>query len=100
MRFLFSFIFAGIAARLKPTVTALLQRPLQRFRAPTRAGDISQPENPPPSYTAVNPRRPRRFDRLSAAHARGADATRTPGREPRQPDKIRQPGDSPSLGPQ
>ena len=50
MRFLFSFIFAGIAARLKPTVTALLQRPLQRFRAPTRAGDISQPETPPFIY--------------------------------------------------
>ena len=83
MRFLLSFIFAGIAARLKPTVTALLQRPLQRFRAQMRAGDISLPENPPPSYTAVNPRRPMRFDGLSAAHARGADATRTPGREPR-----------------
>ena len=82
MRFLFSFIFAGIAARLKPTVTALLQRPLQRFRAQMRAGDIASLK-PPPSYTAVNPRRPGRFDGLSAAHARGADATRTPGREPR-----------------
>ena len=48
MRFLLSFIFAGIAVRLKPTVTALLQHPLQRFRAPMRAGDISLPEDPPP----------------------------------------------------
>ena len=50
MRFLFSFIFAGIAVRLKPTVTALLQRPLQRFRAQTRAGDIASLKTPPFIY--------------------------------------------------
>ena len=51
MRFLFSFIFAGIAVRLKPTVTALLQRPLQRFRAQTRAGDIASLKTPPFIYS-------------------------------------------------
>ena len=51
MRFLFSFIFAGIAARLKPTVTALLQRPLQRFRAQMRAGDIASLKTPPFIYS-------------------------------------------------
>ena len=41
MRILFSFLFAGIAVRLKPTVTALLQHPLQRFRALALSGDTS-----------------------------------------------------------
>ena len=47
MRILFSLIFAGIAVRLKPTVTALLQHPLQRFRALAPAGDISTLKSPP-----------------------------------------------------
>ena len=47
MRFLLSFIFAGIAVRLKPTVTALLQHPLQRFRALAPFGDAFQPIDPP-----------------------------------------------------
>ena len=41
MRILFSFLFADIAVRLKPTVTALLQHPLQRFRALALSGDFS-----------------------------------------------------------
>ena len=41
MRILFSVIFAGIAVRLKPTVTALLQLPLQVFRALALSSDIS-----------------------------------------------------------
>ena len=48
MRTLFSFLFAGIAVRLKPTVTALLQHPLQVFRALARSGDISTQKSPPP----------------------------------------------------
>ena len=51
MRILFSLIFAGIAARLKPTVTALLQHPLQRCRALAPFGDAFQPIYPPPSQT-------------------------------------------------
>ena len=48
MRILFSLMFAGIAARLKPTVTALLQHPLQVFRALAPSGDAFQPIYPPP----------------------------------------------------
>ena len=51
MRTLFSFICAGIAVRLKPTVTALLQHPLQRCRALARANDISFPKIPPVLYS-------------------------------------------------
>ena len=50
MRILFSLIFAGIAVRLKPTVTALLQHPLQRFRALAPAGDASNLKTPPLIY--------------------------------------------------
>ena len=52
MRILFSFLFAGIAVRLKPTVTALLQHPLQRFRALALSGDISNLKTPPPFISA------------------------------------------------
>ena len=51
MRILFSLIFAGIAVRLKPTVTALLPLPLQRFRALAPFGDASHPIDPPPFTT-------------------------------------------------
>ena len=54
MRILFSILFAGIVVRLKPTVTALLQHPLQVFRAHAPAGDISTLKSPP-SSTPVNP---------------------------------------------
>ena len=50
MRILFSFIFAGFAVRLKPTVTALLQHPLQRYRAFARCDDISFLKTPPVLY--------------------------------------------------
>ena len=50
MRFLFSVIFAGIVVRLKPTVTALLQHPLQVFRAHAASGDASNLKTPPPIY--------------------------------------------------
>ena len=49
MRILFSILFAGIVVRLKPTVTALLQHPLQVFRAFAPFGDAFQPIDPPPS---------------------------------------------------
>ena len=49
MRILFSLMFAGIVVRLKPTVTALLQHPLQRCRALAPFGDAFQPIYPPPS---------------------------------------------------
>ena len=48
MRILFSLIFAGIVVRLKPTVTALLQHPLQKFRALAPSGDAFHPIDPPP----------------------------------------------------
>ena len=51
MRILLSFIFAGFAVRLKPTVTALLQHPLQRCRARMRAGDIAYLKTPPVLYS-------------------------------------------------
>ena len=50
MRFLFSFLFAGIVVRLKPTVTALLQHPLQRCRAHAPSGDASNLKTPPLIY--------------------------------------------------
>lgn len=50
MRILFSLICAGFAVRLKPTVTALLQCPLQRCRARMRAGDIAYLKTPPVLY--------------------------------------------------
>ena len=50
MRILLSFIFAGFAVRLNPTVTALLQCPLQRFRAFARADNISFLKTPPVLY--------------------------------------------------
>ena len=52
MRILFSILFAGIAVRLKPTVTALLQHPLQVFRALAPSGDISNLKSPPPFINA------------------------------------------------
>ena len=45
---LFLLTLAGIAARLKPTVTHLLQGPLQGLRAPARVGDA--PKTPPMLY--------------------------------------------------
>ena len=56
MRTLFSLIFAGIAVRLKPTVTALLQHPLQVFRALALSGDISN-LNPPLPLLPLTPAR-------------------------------------------
>ena len=50
MTYLFSFTLAGIAARLKTSVTGLLQAPLQGFRALARLGDVSYPEDPPYLY--------------------------------------------------
>ena len=41
MTYLLTFIIAGIAARLKPTVTTLLQGALQGLRAPARVGDTT-----------------------------------------------------------
>ena len=52
MRFLLSFIFAGIAVRLTPTVTALLQHPLQVFRAFAPSGDASLQFTPPFIYAS------------------------------------------------
>ena len=51
MRILFSLIFAGFDVRPKPTVTALLQHPLQRCRARMRAGDIAYLKTPPVLYS-------------------------------------------------
>ena len=50
MRILFSILFAGIVVRLKPTVTALLQHPLQRCRALAPSGDASTLKTPPLIY--------------------------------------------------
>ena len=50
MRILFSFLFAGIAVRLKPTVTELLQCPLQMFRALAPFGDTLARFTPPDIY--------------------------------------------------
>ena len=50
MTFLFSFTIAGIASRLKISVTGLLQASLQWFRALARLGDVSYPEDPPLLY--------------------------------------------------
>ena len=52
MTYLFSFTIAGIAARLKTSVTGLLQGSLQGLRALARLGDVSYPEDPP-CFTAV-----------------------------------------------
>ena len=49
---LFLLTLAGIAARLKPTVTTLLQGPLQGLRAPARLGDATA-KTPPPCFTPV-----------------------------------------------
>ena len=46
---LFLLTLAGIAARLKPTVTTLLQAPLQGLRAPARLGDTTA-STPPMLY--------------------------------------------------
>ena len=46
MRFLFSFLLAGIAVRLKPTVTALLQR----CQVLARADDTLARFTPPVLY--------------------------------------------------
>ena len=46
---LFLLTIAGIAARLKPTVTHLLQGPLQGLRAPARVGDTTA-STPPMLY--------------------------------------------------
>ena len=45
---LFLLTLAGIAARLNPTVTQLLQGPLQGLRAPARVGDATK--TPPMLY--------------------------------------------------
>ena len=50
MTYLFSFTIAGIAARLKTSVTGLLQGSLQGLRALARLGDVSYPEDPPFLY--------------------------------------------------
>ena len=47
---LFLLTIAGIAARLKPTVTTLLQGPLQGLRALARLGDATK--TPPPMLYA------------------------------------------------
>ena len=47
---LFLLTLAGIAARLKPTVTNLLQAPLQGLRALARLGDTTT-KTPPMLYT-------------------------------------------------
>ena len=52
MTYLFFFTIAGIASRLKTSVTGLLQGSLQGFRALARLGDVSHLEDPP-SFTAV-----------------------------------------------
>ena len=48
---LFLLTLAGIAARLKPTVTKLLQGPLQGLRAPARLGDTTA--STPPCFTSI-----------------------------------------------
>ena len=50
MTYLFSFTIAGIASRLKTSVTVLLQASLQGLRALARLGDVSYPEDPPVLY--------------------------------------------------
>ena len=50
MTYPFSFTIAGIASRLKTSVTGLLQVPLQGLRALARLGDVSYPEDPPMLY--------------------------------------------------
>ena len=47
---LFLLTLAGIAARLKPTVTQLLQGPLQGLRAPARLSDTPYLKTPPMLY--------------------------------------------------
>ena len=49
---LFLLTIAGIAARLKPTVTQLLQGPLQGLRALARLGDATT-QDPPPCFTPI-----------------------------------------------
>ena len=72
MRILFSLIFAGIAARLKPTVTALLQHPLQRFRALAPSGDAFHPIDPPPLHKPLNPAVLSRKAQKDGGHPRSA----------------------------
>ena len=50
MKHLLPFTFAALWCRLKPTVTALLQCPLQVFRALARAGDTLAWFTPPDLY--------------------------------------------------
>ena len=50
MRFLLFSILAGIAVCLKPTVTELLQCPLQMFRALAPFGDTLARFTPPDLY--------------------------------------------------
>ena len=52
MNYPFFFTLAGIASRLKTSVTGLLQVPLQGLRALARLGDVSYLEDPP-CFTAV-----------------------------------------------
>ena len=72
MRILFSLIFAGIAVRLKPTVTALLQHPLQRFRALAPSGDAFHPIYPPPLHKSLNPATLSRKAQKDGGHPRSA----------------------------
>ena len=50
MNYPFFFTLAGIASRLKTSVTGLLQGSLQGLRALARLGDVSYLEDPPVLY--------------------------------------------------
>ena len=50
MTYLFSFTIAGIASRLKTSVTGLLQASLQWLRAPAPSGDVSYLKTPSVLY--------------------------------------------------
>ena len=50
MKHLLPFTLTALWCSLKPTVTALLQRPLQRFRALAHVGDTLTRFTPPSLY--------------------------------------------------
>ena len=50
MKHLLPFTLAALWCSLKPTVTALLQHPLQRFRALAHVGDTLTRFTPPSLY--------------------------------------------------
>ena len=56
MKHLLLFTLAALWCRLKPTVTALLQHPLQKFRALARAGDTLARFTPPHHLHPLTPR--------------------------------------------